>query len=510
MVRAVFKGTAMRCLSTGEVHRNSDRQFPGSLAELLALPIEQLAVCDIALVNLLCAQGLPGSEALDIPEALATLDQWTEVVRKSTHQRLPQLLSRPQRMTEAQLRLWLVIRTLRDRFGVVHRDGQVKGEVERMGPRFAQVPTAQSAFEHFADSRYVFIHGLLGPEHIGTCSSMPVLYAAVARRLGYPVKLATNTGHVFNRWEDERECFNMEGTGADYINIHPDDYYIDDPRPWTDYERYNDYLLRSRTPVEELSLFCSIRAACLYRAGRVEEALEFWTRAWCRMPENAGESSNIRFALSRQQSSSPRISGENRFSEGTLNAPPMTQSALLGAKGLALAFEGCLSEAQIALRTACQLVPDDTLFPRLHMSLESRQFVRLPPSKSILASRKLADEAEHLISQQKGPEAVTRLVKAYRLHPRHRAYLRRISDIVTCSRTARPHFGTLSHPHFEPEEIGTLLNANGHWFLERGELLEARQAFEEALHLSPGSVVSRAGMTLANRRLHEESRNCQQ
>ncbi len=38
----------------------------------------------------------------------------------------------------------------------------------------------------FADSKDVFIHGLLTGKHYGTCASLPFLYVAIGRRLGYP------------------------------------------------------------------------------------------------------------------------------------------------------------------------------------------------------------------------------------------------------------------------------------------------------------------------------------
>jgi regulator of sirC expression with transglutaminase-like and TPR domain len=56
----------------------------------------------------------------------------------------------------------------------------------------------------FADSRDIFLHGLVGNRRMGTCSSMSVLYAAIGRRLGYPLKLATTKAHLFLRWEDDK------------------------------------------------------------------------------------------------------------------------------------------------------------------------------------------------------------------------------------------------------------------------------------------------------------------
>jgi hypothetical protein len=39
-----------------------------------------------------------------------------------------------------------------------------------------------------------------------------VLYVAIGRRLGYPLKLVECKGHLFVRWEDAKERFNIEGT----------------------------------------------------------------------------------------------------------------------------------------------------------------------------------------------------------------------------------------------------------------------------------------------------------
>ena len=45
---------------------------------------EELDTVDISLMNLLCAEGLDGSEDLDVTRCLAILDEWAEIVRKDT------------------------------------------------------------------------------------------------------------------------------------------------------------------------------------------------------------------------------------------------------------------------------------------------------------------------------------------------------------------------------------------------------------------------------------------
>lgn len=108
-----------------------------------------------------------------------------------------------------------------------------------------------------------------------------MLYATVGRRLGYPIRLALAVGHVLIRWDERRggEAFNLEGSGPDYINCHPADYYVDKPRPWTEYERTSGYYLRSIMPQEELAVFCSLRGGCLEATGQHYDATLMFSRA---------------------------------------------------------------------------------------------------------------------------------------------------------------------------------------------------------------------------------------
>ena len=57
---------------------------PQTLDELLRLSAEELARCEIARMNLLCATGLPGAENLDVEESLDRLDSWAGQVLAMT------------------------------------------------------------------------------------------------------------------------------------------------------------------------------------------------------------------------------------------------------------------------------------------------------------------------------------------------------------------------------------------------------------------------------------------
>ncbi|MEM8738339.1 MAG: hypothetical protein AAGG38_07670 [Planctomycetota bacterium] len=123
----------------------------------------------------------------------------------------------------------------------------------------------------FADLTMGFIHGMIpGLDQAmadmpgGTCASMPVLYVAVGRRLGYPLKLVLTDSHVFARWDGLnhdnpawRERFNCETTNG--FHKFDDDYYRTWPFPVTEHEVRVNGFLKSLTPAGELALFMATR-----------------------------------------------------------------------------------------------------------------------------------------------------------------------------------------------------------------------------------------------------------
>ena len=113
---------------------------------------------------------------------------------------------------------------------------------------------------------------------MGTCSSMPVLYAAVGRRLGYPLKLVTTKAHLFLRWEDGKERFDLEATGRG-MNRYDDEHFKRWPFPVSEEEIRTEGYLKSLTAVEEFAVFLSLRANCLKEAGQIQEAAACYAQA---------------------------------------------------------------------------------------------------------------------------------------------------------------------------------------------------------------------------------------
>jgi len=148
----------------------------------------------------------------------------------------------------------------------------------------------------------------------GTCVSMPVLYAAVARRLGYPVRLVLTKKHVFCRWDTPNERFNIEATGQG-LSCFDDEYYKTFPSPWTETEKKAACYLASLTPSQELACFLASRGHCLLDTGRTQEAHDAYLAAYHLMPQNPS------YALWVQQTES-RLSGRPPAVEGVHSLPP--------------------------------------------------------------------------------------------------------------------------------------------------------------------------------------------
>jgi hypothetical protein len=220
--------------------------------------------CDIAEINLLAAKGLPGSETLDVEKTLKILDLWAAWVRRETDRHLYRFQKAPAEFSnsEAYFRILIMVCTLQEDFKICyHRDPKM-----RAGP----VEVVPDDFTFFGNPKDLFIHGLTEGEHQGTCASLPVLYVAVGRRLGYPLKLVECKGHLFVRWEDARERFNIEGTNRG-VNCYPDEEYVEWPWPISQDELATGMYMKSLSPRRELAAFLELRALCLKQHGREKQ-----------------------------------------------------------------------------------------------------------------------------------------------------------------------------------------------------------------------------------------------
>jgi len=229
----------------------------------VAAPPDSTGHYDMARTHMASAEGLCTSTEGMAEQVLSILDGWAARIRAETERHFYRFRRNPAEYqnSEGYFRVLLMAVVLHEDFGV------------RYNPAKIGTPGEASASDgFFADPRDVFIHGLLGPSRMGTCSSMPVLYVALGRRLGYPLKLVTTKGHLFVRWEAQSERFNIEVTGRG-VNRYDDEHYRHWPFELTDEEIAANGYLKSLTPDEEHAVFLSIRAECLREAKRYYEAV---------------------------------------------------------------------------------------------------------------------------------------------------------------------------------------------------------------------------------------------
>ena len=219
--------------------------------------------------NLICRQSLTSSETPTGESLERTIKEWSQHIRSETQRHLYRFQGNPADFENSPgfFRLLMMAVVLAEDYGVHYDAARRAGpEQTRMDDRF------------FANPDQVFLTGLLGPERSGTCSSLPVLYAAIGRELGYPLKLVTTKGHLFVRWEGEGERFNVETAGQG-LNRFSDDYYRQWPFEITKDEELAEGYLQSLTPEGEFAVFLSIRGMCLREQGRWAEAVEAFRAA---------------------------------------------------------------------------------------------------------------------------------------------------------------------------------------------------------------------------------------
>jgi hypothetical protein len=246
------------------------------LVEFIRCPLEAIEGYDIAALNLRCAQGLPGAEGLDESQLLDWLDEAAQRVQFETRRHWYRFNDSPGAYgnSAAYFCCYFLLQVLQEDLGVRYNAARI---------RDASFQDPKCFDPDFRNSRDLFIHGMIdGPG--GTCASMPVIYVAVGRRLGYPLKLVQTRGHLFARWDDPNgkcfgfpETFNVEGAGEG-IASYDDEHYKTWPERWTEIDEAEGWYLKSMSPLEELASFLATRGDCLTDNGRLGEALQAY--AW--------------------------------------------------------------------------------------------------------------------------------------------------------------------------------------------------------------------------------------
>jgi hypothetical protein len=236
--------------------------------ELVHRREEDLAAEDIAPVNLACAAGLPDAEDFDEAECINRLNHYASGVRQYTQKRLPEFHRRPEVYdgSEAIFRVVCMVTLLQRMYAV------------RYNP-------AKRAPDAPFDTADTFIHGaLLGDG--GTCASLPVVYAALGRRLGYPLRLVAVRSHLLVRWDEPGgQRFNIE-VNDNGTDAPPDDYYRQGMYEISPVAEVEYCYLISQTLKMELAGFLAQRGHRWLDLRRHREAAESFLWASALVPEN--------------------------------------------------------------------------------------------------------------------------------------------------------------------------------------------------------------------------------
>ena len=231
-------------------------------------------------MNLLCAEGLRGAENLNVKECLERLDGIAAKVKHETDRHLYKFRDHPDEFnhSEGYYRMMMMATVLQQDLGIRYNPARASS------PWNKEIPPNEV---FFANSQDVFIHGLARERGEGTCSSMPVFYVAIGRRLGYPLKLVRAQGHLFARWDEGTKGFNIEGTSLGFVS-DPDGFYRTWPRAFTAEEAESESYLKPLTPAQELATFLSIRGQCCRAATNWLWSLGAFQHAFKLEPQSVG------------------------------------------------------------------------------------------------------------------------------------------------------------------------------------------------------------------------------
>ena len=301
-------------VATGQqpsVASSSPFQQPKTLAALLQVPADQLQNVEMARMNLLCAEGLVGSDQLDVEKDLAIIDQWAMQADQDLQRFTPLYHTHPEKFpdvhSESEWKMYVLFGFLRERQGIGYNPelkaifAKGYGYIEDHPDEFRQ------------DALDTFLNGIV-ERRMGVCSSLPAIFVAVGRRLGYPLYYVHTKGHSFVRWDDGKERFNVETTRSFFTTPH-DDYYERWPYRISKQDQADFGYLKNQTPQQMLAGFLQDRCACLYASGRVREGNQAFEVAAALVPEFRGIGSQ----LHKGNAESPRlyrdiIEGEQRES----------------------------------------------------------------------------------------------------------------------------------------------------------------------------------------------------
>ena len=169
-----------------------------NLWQLLAISDAELEKADLVLLNLAVAVDIPSHGDLDIPRYARVVDDWAGRFSAALPGMEAAFRETPERWLNdiRFFRIGQLMGFLGHEIGISYIDEQKKAEEV-----------------WYTNPGDLFLNGLIDTKR-GTCANMPVLHAAIARRLGWPVSIASLQGHFISRFDDGQVVYNIEATSA--------------------------------------------------------------------------------------------------------------------------------------------------------------------------------------------------------------------------------------------------------------------------------------------------------
>ena len=246
---------------------------PTTFAELIAMSAEDVERVDIGRLNLICAAEALKPETFDIEHCLEKLDKWAELSRKEEQRFRKSYERNPARYDNsyAKFKAINLVLTIKEDFKCRYQMELVRSGV--------MADIHSPAF--FRNPYDVFIPGLLERRR-GTCSSYPVLIAALGRRLGYPIYLKATAGHLFCVWDDGVETFNID-TNGEGVDTPSDEHYFKERlygvSNLNKSQLYDERFMMPLNNWDSLGNFIETVGYCHEARGRMKDAIEYYNVA---------------------------------------------------------------------------------------------------------------------------------------------------------------------------------------------------------------------------------------
>ncbi len=251
-----------------------------SVAQLVALSDAELERTDILEMNIAVAREIPGLEKLEYEHYRRIVDDWAENFIRWMPTVEHGFREKPNKYKNDVhfFQLGMLSQFLGHEVGIAYVEDQKNAQV-------AARQEGKTVPVYYTEPGQLLLHGLIDSKR-GTCATMATLHVAIARRLGWPVSLASAGSHFVSRYEDDKVVYNIEMTYTDgAFSEGPDSYYMQyQGLPQKAIACGSD--LRKLSGREMLGIFIASRGRYYNNTNRYDLAARDYALAFSLVPNN--------------------------------------------------------------------------------------------------------------------------------------------------------------------------------------------------------------------------------